>query len=173
MKGLGLLASTSARQLTLRCHQVAKPQQQRQSLRVLRQSPVAHFPIIEYPLHLQKGMLHTRSQSGAGSWPSPTPSPSQPPPPRSQAPVSGVFRVSSPPASPPDTPGFPPACALPGTRRRTTPPFPHRLPTVQQIVGLGDVMDVGRRGAHAVHQTHVRVHPDVNFHRKNRRTTIG
>ena len=92
MSGLGLLASTSARQLTLRCHQVA-------------QAP-ATMPVASYSSPIPgRALSHNRisaSPSGtvAPPWPLPTPSPSPPPPHRSQAPVSGVFRVSSPPASP-------------------------------------------------------------------------
>ena len=81
---------------------------------VLIQSPVAHFPIIEYPLHLQEGMLHLGPHRRLLR---------RPPPHRSR--VSGVFRVSSPPASPPDAPGFPPALhsLIPGVAPH------HRHPT--------------------------------------------
>ena len=122
--GLGR-TTPSGSQLRLGCHQVAQSQQQRQTLRVLGQAPVAYLPVAEHPLHLQEGMLHPRSQSGAGSWPLPTPSASPPSTPDSQAPVADASPVASPPASPPPAPGFPPVCEPP-TRRRTTPPFPRR-----------------------------------------------
>ena len=72
-----------------------------------------------------------------------------------------VAACSSPPASPLHTPDSPHACELLDIRRRTTPRFPCRA---AEIVRLGNVMRVGRRGAHAVHQARVRVHPNMHLH---------
>ena len=38
--------------------QIREPEQQRDALRVLRQSPVAHLTVPEAPLHIQERMLH-------------------------------------------------------------------------------------------------------------------
>ena len=40
--------------------QIREPEQQRDALRVLRQSPVAHLTVPEAPLHIQERMLHLR-----------------------------------------------------------------------------------------------------------------
>ena len=38
--------------------QISEPQQQRQPLRVLGQTPIAHLGVSEVPLHVQERMLH-------------------------------------------------------------------------------------------------------------------
>ena len=38
--------------------QISEPQQQRQPLRVLGQTPIAHLGVSEAPLHVQERMLH-------------------------------------------------------------------------------------------------------------------
>ena len=40
--------------------QIREPEQQRDALRVLRQSPVAHLTVPEAPLHIQERMLYLR-----------------------------------------------------------------------------------------------------------------
>ena len=40
------------------------------------------------------------------------------------------------------------------------------FPAVQQRMGQGDVMDVGRRRDQRVHQARVGIHPDVGLHAK-------
>ena len=81
----------------------------------------------EPPLDLQERMLHPRSQSGAGSSTALMPCFAPPMLPRCPSPVSAADRASSLFASPPPTPGFPPAGGLPDTPRLPTP----RLPAVQ------------------------------------------
>ena len=91
VSAFGPTAPASPGQLTLRCQQVAQAQQQRQTLRVIRQTtPVANLGVAEPPLHFQEQVLHPRSQSRAGSWPSPTPCASLPTPHHFRIPVSAV-----------------------------------------------------------------------------------
>ena len=56
--GVEPTAPTSGRQSALGGQQVTQSQQQRQTLGVLGQTPVADFGITEQLLHLQEGMLH-------------------------------------------------------------------------------------------------------------------
>ena len=55
---LGPLAPTSTSQLALRRQQVAQAKKECQTLRVLRQSPVAYLGVAEHPLHFQERVPH-------------------------------------------------------------------------------------------------------------------